>query len=185
VHQKTDLRVIKTRKNIRESFIALLQHKHFNDITVQNILDTALINRSTFYKYYKDKYDLAEQLAAEYMDLSKSYLDERFHEITDDNLTYTVKKIYTHLLEQKSFILALWKIETDTVNVRYDFEMLLKERCKNHLLSAKSEESMADYYSSLYASIILTTIQWLFKHEEVPVDGIIHNLRGIFMHFLP
>lgn len=181
MQQKTDLRVIKTIKNIRESFISLLQYKHFNDITVQDILDTALINRSTFYKYYKDKYDLASQLAAEYMELSEFYLDSRFDEITDDTLISIIKKIYTHLLEQKMFILALWKIETETVNVYHDFEVLLKERCKNYLLSTrKSAEIMADYHSTLYAAIILTTIEWLFHHEEASVDNIIQDLKHVF-----
>lgn len=44
-----DLRVIKTKKNIEESFLRLLEKKSFSEITVQNILDEALINRSTFY----------------------------------------------------------------------------------------------------------------------------------------
>ena len=58
-----DLRVIKTKKNIEESFLRLLEKKSFSEITVQNILDEALINRSTFYKHYSDKYDLARLLS--------------------------------------------------------------------------------------------------------------------------
>jgi len=181
MRKKNDLRVIKTMKNIRESFISLLQYKCFNDITVQNILDTALINRTTFYKYYKDKYDLAEQLAVEYLELSMFYLNERFQEITDDNLLITAKKIYNHLLEQKPLIKALWKIETETVKVRKDFEILLKEQCKKYLLDKQNnEEVMSDYHSSLYSSIILTTIQWLFDHEGSSVDDIVQELKKVF-----
>jgi len=183
VKDKTDLRVIKTKKNIRESFISLLHHKNFNDITVQNILDTALINRTTFYKYYKDKYDLAEQLSAEFMILSKTYLDERFNSITDNDLIIIAKKIYTHLLEQKSFVLALWKIETETVHIRRDFGALLKEQCKIYLLKSRNN-MIADYHSLLYSSVILTTIEWLFDHEGVAVDEIIQELKKVFVPIL-
>ncbi|WP_244833921.1 hypothetical protein [Clostridium sp. BJN0001] len=69
---QNDLRVIKTRKNIEISFIYLLSKKDFCKITVQDILDKALINRSTFYKHYNDKYRLAELLCKEVLDLLKT-----------------------------------------------------------------------------------------------------------------
>lgn len=40
---ENDLRVIKTKRNIEESFIYLLGQKDFYKITVQDILDKALI----------------------------------------------------------------------------------------------------------------------------------------------
>lgn len=176
--EKVDLRVIKTLRNIKESFISLLEEKQFYDITVQNILDTALINRTTFYKYYKDKYDLAEQLTNEFLELSKNYLNERFKDDTSNDPVFVAKKIYTHLLAQKSFILAVWKIETETIHVRKDFEGLIKEHCKTYLLKNKSP-LMADYYSTLYSSIILSTIDWLFTHEQVAIDEIIDELKKV------
>lgn len=59
---KTDLRVLKTRRAIREAFAQLLEEKPFASITVQNIIDRALVNRKTFYNHFRDKYDLAEQV---------------------------------------------------------------------------------------------------------------------------
>lgn len=177
---KMDLRVIKTMKNIRESFISLLEHKKFNDITVQNILDTALINRTTFYKYYKDKYDLAEQLATEFLDLSQEYLNQRFYDTTDDDLVSIVRKIYKHLLAQKNYILGLWTIETETVHVRQDFEILLKDYCKHYLLKNYAE-LIADYYSSLYSALIITTIEWLFNHGDIMVDDVVHELKKVLL----
>ena len=42
---KTDLRVLKTRQNIKTAFTDLLLIKDFKDITIQNIIDEALIGR--------------------------------------------------------------------------------------------------------------------------------------------
>ena len=46
-----DLRVIKTKQNIRQSFLALLCEFEFHDIAVADILNKAQINRTTFYKH--------------------------------------------------------------------------------------------------------------------------------------
>lgn len=53
---KEDLRVIKTKKALSDAFIALLSQKHFEDITINELCDTAEIRRATFYKHYTDKF---------------------------------------------------------------------------------------------------------------------------------
>lgn len=88
------------------------------------------------------------------------------------------KKIYTHLLAQKSFVLAICKIETETINVRKNFQELIKEHCKIYLLK-NNILLMADYYSTLYSSIILSTIDWLFTHDEVTIDEVVEELKKV------
>ena len=58
-----DLRVIKTRENIQSHFISLLNDYPFQDITIQMLITNCKINRSTFYRNYKDKYDLLEKIS--------------------------------------------------------------------------------------------------------------------------
>ena len=55
-----DLRVIKTRSNIRKEFLSLLEQYEFRAITVSMIIERCQINRSTFYRNYEDKYALAD-----------------------------------------------------------------------------------------------------------------------------
>ena len=49
--KKTDRRVIKTKRAIRNAFAELLSHKDINDITIKDIADTADINRKTGCNY--------------------------------------------------------------------------------------------------------------------------------------
>lgn len=56
-----DLRVYRTKKSICDAFVRLLERKGFQAITIQDIADEAMINRSTFYAHYTDKYDLLEK----------------------------------------------------------------------------------------------------------------------------
>jgi AcrR family transcriptional regulator len=62
--QTEDLRVRRTRKLLMEAMIALTIEQGFAAITVQELVDRAMINRATFYRHYLDKYDLLEK----YMD---------------------------------------------------------------------------------------------------------------------
>lgn len=54
---KEDLRVRKTKKALFDAFIKLLAEKPFDEITVNELCDSAGIRRATFYKHYSDKFD--------------------------------------------------------------------------------------------------------------------------------
>ncbi|WP_195572239.1 TetR/AcrR family transcriptional regulator [Paenibacillus sp. 1001270B_150601_E10] len=56
-----DKRIVKTRKNIIDVFLQLLEEKAVSHITAQEIIDLAEISRSTFYQHYTDVYDLLDQ----------------------------------------------------------------------------------------------------------------------------
>jgi AcrR family transcriptional regulator len=64
VEMTEDLRVRRTRKMIQEALLELTVEKGYPNITVQDIADRAMVNRSTFYRHYLDKDDLLVQ----YMD---------------------------------------------------------------------------------------------------------------------
>jgi AcrR family transcriptional regulator len=50
---------------IREAFFELIEKIGFEKITVSNLTKKAVINRSTFYLHYTDKYDLLNKLETE------------------------------------------------------------------------------------------------------------------------
>lgn len=60
-----DRRVRKTIKALREALIRLLAEKSVKDITVSELTTLADVNRSTFYFYYDDVYDMVQQLQDE------------------------------------------------------------------------------------------------------------------------
>ena len=71
---KTDARTQYTKKVIRKCFFTLLKEKPLNKITVKSICEQAQINRTTFYRYYSDSYDLMEKLETELLDSFQSYV---------------------------------------------------------------------------------------------------------------
>lgn len=59
---KTDPRVRYTRSIIQTSFLELLRQRPEENITVREICEKAEINRSTFYKHYRDCCDLMDHM---------------------------------------------------------------------------------------------------------------------------
>lgn len=60
-----DLRIVKTRKSIREAFLELRAQHGLEKIKVTKLCELALINKTTFYKHYQDVYALSEEIENE------------------------------------------------------------------------------------------------------------------------
>ena len=58
---QADLRVRRTHKLLWEALMAELSERAFEEITVKDICERAMVHRTTFYKHYEDKYALLEQ----------------------------------------------------------------------------------------------------------------------------
>ena len=61
----TDLRIIKTKRNIREAFLVLRSKNMLEKIKVTKLCELALINKTTFYNHYQDIYALSEEIENE------------------------------------------------------------------------------------------------------------------------
>ena len=57
----------RTTRDIVNAFLDLLGEKSFEKIIVQDIVDAAMINRSTFYQHFADKYAILEYLQQKYI----------------------------------------------------------------------------------------------------------------------
>lgn len=90
--KKTDLRVIKTKNAIYDALVVLLKDNLFEEIKVSDICKEALINRSTFYAHFEDKYDLVMSLIG---NLRKS-LSEELNGISED---LSVREYYLELIK--------------------------------------------------------------------------------------
>lgn len=86
---KTDLRIRRTKKAIRDAFFALIEEKGFDSVTVKDITDRAMISRNTFYLHYEDKYDLLNKISNELM--RKVYLRVSRELLRMKNLDFTIE----------------------------------------------------------------------------------------------
>lgn len=57
----------RTDRDITNALLSVMERKSFEKITVQDILDEAMINRSTFYQHFTDKFAILERLQERYI----------------------------------------------------------------------------------------------------------------------
>jgi len=62
-----DVRVRRTRTLLRDALVELIEIKGFDRITVGELTARAMISRAAFYRNYRDKYELVEQIFDEAM----------------------------------------------------------------------------------------------------------------------
>jgi AcrR family transcriptional regulator len=59
-----DPRIRRTRQLLQGALQTLMQTKSFDEISVQDIAETATVNRATFYDHYTDKFALLDAMVA-------------------------------------------------------------------------------------------------------------------------
>ena len=70
----TDLRFIRTEKNIKKAFIQLLKTTPYEKIKINDIIELAEISRNAFYLHYYSKDELLDNMIDSYV---KQFVDEQ------------------------------------------------------------------------------------------------------------
>jgi len=108
---KQDRRVTKTRQEIKEAFIALMQEKGFDALTVRDLTERANINRTTFYKHFLDKYDLLDRYEQEIFDRIEAIIEQApasaLHDWFEQHTIASIVQVYEIFHEEKSLMKIL------------------------------------------------------------------------------
>lgn len=177
--KNTDLRVIKTKKSIYNAFILLLKDKIFEEIKVSDICKTALINRSTFYAHFEDKYDLFMSLID---DLSESFKND-LKSISND---LTVRDYYLELI--KAFLIHIEGKEeiyrSIMLNNRNSIIMDMIYDIINEDVNNRLKDSIngipSKIVSSFYIGAVVNTgIEWLKTGKRYTKDEIFEYLKEL------
>lgn len=158
--EKTDLRVIKTKKALQNAFIETLSNKPFTKITVDEICKKANVNRMTFYNHYQDKYDLLNDI----INSVKEHLIDSFKTNTNGEINH--ENVIKYLM----------------IKCERTVEICLKYKNFIYMLAAESDNSLAQYivYNSLEQGItnILEQMTVAYKLENAPISLLASFLTG-------
>ncbi|WP_099205364.1 TetR/AcrR family transcriptional regulator [Scatolibacter rhodanostii] len=74
--QKENRRAKMTKLLLKTSLTELMRSKPINRITIRELCANADVNRSTFYLYYKDQYDLLSEIENELLRNAQTHLEK-------------------------------------------------------------------------------------------------------------
>ncbi len=178
-----DLRVIKTKKALYNALIELMKNKTFEEIKVSDICTKALINRTTFYAHYDDKYELLSDCIANIKEeLSKELAKNTSISNTKEYYIEMIKLFLDHIEDKKDTYLAIAinnknSILTDILYDAIDHDII--HHLSNDIsFSTKSipSEIIAKFYLGAVTNIGITWIQNINKYSK---DDIINYLNTL------
>ncbi len=85
-----DLRVLKTKKLLKDSLVLLLNNKSISNIKVTELCQNAMISKGTFYLHYNDIYDLYRETLQQYLTQFIECVDF-WEDFSNDPTQFTLK----------------------------------------------------------------------------------------------
>lgn len=175
------LQYARTDRDINEAFLKLLQEKAFEKITVGDIIAEAMVNRSTFYQHYPDKYAVLETLQKQYLEL---FL-EQLRQIRTRNLLdfgSIDRLMASFFLKNKQALHALLTVKTENFDLKKQWQDLIADALggdslESEMMAAMSvsffihcmehEEASRSFSSLFFESFLALTLRF-YGLEDKP-----------------
>ena len=175
-----DLRVVKTKKALSSSLYQLLEKRSFESLSVNEICESGMVHRTTFYKHFYDKYDLLVYL---FKLLTKDYFSTDLKDRLN-NPFQTIEATFTN----KEELEKIEKVQKDDVS----FGKIFKEVCVD-IMKADIKENIhrisvdktipEDLVFYIYGSTLDGFMEWI-KQENIQwpaseIDKVFHKAINI------
>ena len=178
--QTEDRRVQRTQKSLRDALIALILEKHYDTISVQDIIDRANVGRSTFYLHFRDKEDL---FRGDWQRMLEYFIGQ----ITPENLQagriFPIRELFEHLKDFHHLYRAL--VKSGKIDRLFGYgQKYLAEKIEirlNSVLNLQEQTTipipiMANYL----ASEVFAQLKWWLDNDmpylPEQMDEIVHRL---------
>lgn len=184
---KTDLRIIKTHKALSDAFWQMLGEKKFEEITVHELCDRAMVRRATFYKHFADKNDFfaflirakqAEFDAQIQKDIDKTRPQSFYLGIIQRALDFlnSNKKLVQTVLESNMLPTV---VDILSKQISLDISQKLKEDAKNGVPLPASPQVMAQFFTGA----LVYTMMWWVTQKKVSEAQIMKELTSLLPAF--
>ncbi|KRG11221.1 TetR/AcrR family transcriptional regulator [Staphylococcus sp. NAM3COL9] len=178
-----DRRIRKSQQAIKSVFLELLRNDDFENLTVQQLADTADINRGTFYSYYSDKYELLEQMENEMINNLQRFIDNQ-HDKKNDVFTNIVKNIMVYLIEHidenRKFYSIMFNIGKASMLQEKLYRLIY-----NHLSAYKGQDNKIgsmpfDYFMSYVSGAGISILKhWIEDEHRITKEEFVNHFYNI------
>jgi len=167
-----------TRKQIVEAMFELMSNYPIEKITVEMIADRCKMARSSFYRYFQDKYQL---MAMTYVFLSDKLIAE---DLKNRDWASALEKILQFMLDNKSAFVNMFKIEGQDSFYKFLYAHNLK-LLRETYLEIKAAKNVTLYETcmmELYTSGMVH-LQEKWVTSEIPISPA--EMANIILNGMP
>lgn len=180
MEQKTDLRIVKTKKAIRKAFFKLIKTKDVQSITIKEIAGVAQIDRKTFYAHYSAIYELVDELENEAIQLVSDlvYDIDAYDFFTNPSEMISVLQTIT---ENPSFSFLRYLCVKDNTNLINKFKSAIKARMANEFKSVINLDDTTLFLLVDYTVAGITNCyqSWLKAQKPMPMNRLCEEISEI------
>ena len=180
LERKTDLRVLKTQKVIKDTFKQMVCEMDASKIQVKELCDRAMIHRKTFYLHYtciEALYaDVLQELSGGYYAMIDSIpADAPFDEV--NRVFFTFMASLEPYME-KIVCSASYRKFSD----HFFLSLLRHNRARHNPYAAYSAEEQNIINTFLGVNSVNIYRQWVEDGKKIPLDRLIEFSGRMFMH---
>lgn len=178
MEKKCDLRVIKTKNLIYSTLMDLMKEKTFEEIQVSDICNRALINRSTFYAHYEDKYELLVDFINNLKEEFVAKLSKNRNNLDTRDYYIELIKVFLDYVEDKKDIYSLIMLKNRNSIM---MDILLSVVNDDVIKRVKSDEINTKIPGNIIAKfylggVINLGVEWLKDDNKYTKEDIIKYL---------
>lgn len=161
--RKEDLRIRRTHKLLCDAMFSLLETRSFDDISVVDICDRAMVHRATFYKHFKDKYDFMEYVTKE--KIREFYIastqQEKFSDPID--IYHALIKNVIHFIEDNKQMLKI-SVQSSTNSFFDSIHKIIFEELLDFLNASREKGVKFDVPTDIVAQFLtggfIALVRW-------------------------
>ncbi len=162
---------LQTKEKLFNAFWTLYEHKPYEQITVREISELAGYNRSTFYTYFKDVYDVLEQAEHEIYQLLEAEFIRGQYICSKEEATESVRFIGS-FLKKNHKRLALLLGENGDVRFAHHIMQQMREHMRLRLCEVTDTDDAAFEYMVEYImnAHVGLTLRWFQNGCDIPFE---------------
>lgn len=175
-----DRRINRTQQSLRNALIELILEKHYDTISVQDIIDRANVGRSTFYLHFRDKEDL---FRGDWERVLDHFVEKISAESLHEGRIFPIRELFEHLKDFHHFYRAL--VKSGKIEQIFSIgQKYLAEQIELKIISLLSIEDTPlipiPILANYLASEIVSNLKWWLDnnmpHSPEKMDEIFHQL---------
>lgn len=182
--RQNDLRVQKSRRLIKDTFLALMEEKEYKNITITDIAARAQINRKTFYFHYESIDTLYDEIAADFLSLIdfSTLLAAPQIDLEHSNFLPMAISIFEQIkLQKKSFRILMNDPCNNIFNDKLKFFLSQTLNSTTRLADYASQKNIPFFLvQNIYSSIYFEILRWWVNQDGVLSDEAIEMMLSLF-----